>query len=209
MTTKAPKNLGGPDVVRAAIDVLDEVGLDGMTMRLIAQRLGVQPNTVYWHATSKPELLEMVADALLKDCVQGCEHELWSDRLVALLHRYRHALLVHRDGARVVAGTYSVMENTLALSEALTRTLLDAGFSPQVATWATWQSSALVLGLALEEQNEPQDWAQRLPIGVIPVDHPSVQAVTAHHVAGDHDARFAFSCDVLIRGLDSLLREAH
>jgi TetR/AcrR family transcriptional regulator, tetracycline repressor protein len=207
MATKAAKNLSSPDVVRAAIDVLDDVGLDGLTMRLVAKRLGVQLNTVYWHATSKPELLEMVADALLAGCVDDSRFASWQERLSAVLRRYRHALLTHRDGARVVAGTYSVMENTLALSEELTRTFLDAGFSDQMATWATWHSSALVLGLVLEQQNEPEDWAQRLRFGVDADQHPSVQVATDHHVAGDHDARFEFSCDLTIRGLDSLLRE--
>ncbi len=63
MSTRAPKNLTGADVVRAALVVLNDVGLDGLTMRLVAKQLGVQLNTVYWHAKNKPELLEMIADA--------------------------------------------------------------------------------------------------------------------------------------------------
>ena len=209
MSTKAPKNLSGSDVVRAALVVLKDVGLDGLTMRLVAKQLGVQLNTVYWHAKNKPELLEMLADAVLEGCGDGGLPRDWQERLAALLNRYRHALLGHRDGARLVAGTYSVMPNTLALSEQLTSTFLDAGFSEEVAMWATWHSSALVLGLVREQQGEPDDWAQRLDVGVNAARYPSVKAVHDHHVSGDHDARFDFSRDLLLRGLDSLLHETN
>lgn len=131
-----------------------------------------------------------------------------AERFAALLNGYRHALLRHRDGARLVAGTYSVMPNTLVLSEQLTSTFLAAGFSEEVATWATWHSSALVLGLVLEQQGEPEDWPQRLDHGVDVAQYPSVKVAHEHHVSGDHDARFDFSRDLLLRGLDSLLHEA-
>ncbi|OWL96045.1 hypothetical protein B7435_29075 [Mycolicibacterium peregrinum] len=207
MSTRAPKNLTGADVVRAALVVLNDVGLDGLTMRLVAKQLGVQLNTVYWHAKNKPELLEMIADAVLDDCGSVALSGDWQERLAALLNGYRHALLRHRDGARLVAGTYSVMPNTLALSEQLTSTFLAAGFSEEVATWATWHSSALVLGLVLEQQGEPEDWPQRLDRGVDVAQYPSVKVAHEHHVSGDHDARFDFSRDLLLRGLDSLLHE--
>lgn len=207
MVTRAAKNLTAADVVDAAIDVLDGGGLDGLTMRRVATRLGVQLNTVYWHASSKPELLELVADALLAGCAQSCTGSGWQQQLLELMDGYRQALLRHRDGARLVAGTYSVMDNTLALSEKLTSVFLAAGFSEQVATWATWHVSSLVLGLAVEQQNEPDDWTKRLDSCVDATRYPTVDAVRDRHTAGDHDARFAFSCDLLLRGLNSLLRE--
>ena len=96
MSTRAPKNLTGADVVRAALVVLNDVGLDGLTMRLVAKQLGVQLNTVYWHAKNKPELLEMIADAVLDDCGSVALSGDWQERLAALLNGYRHALLRHR-----------------------------------------------------------------------------------------------------------------
>ena len=55
-------------VVRAGLEVLDEIGLDALTMRKVANHLGVQLNTVYWHAASKPALLAAMADLMLDGC---------------------------------------------------------------------------------------------------------------------------------------------
>lgn len=188
-------------MVRAAIEVLDEVGLDGLTMRLVAKHLGVQLNTVYWHASSKPSLLELMADALLVGCADDVLPEPWQDRLRILMSRYRSALLAHRDGARVVAGTYPAMENTLTLADAFLKTFIDAGFSDRTASWATWHSSYLVLGFVQEEQAQPEALREKVQRDVDEDRYPFVRRAMAHFAASDYEERFAFSVDVLIRGL--------
>ncbi|WP_240356954.1 TetR family transcriptional regulator [Myxococcus eversor] len=54
-------------VVRAAWTWVDELGVEGLTMRLLAQALAVQAPSLYWHFPSKQALLETMADALLED----------------------------------------------------------------------------------------------------------------------------------------------
>jgi TetR/AcrR family tetracycline transcriptional repressor len=44
------------------LDVLDEVGIDGLTVRLLAGRLGVKSPALYWHLRNKQELLDAMAD---------------------------------------------------------------------------------------------------------------------------------------------------
>ena len=67
-------------VVTAALELLDESGLDKLTMRKVAERLGVQLNTVYWHASSKPRLLELMADAMLAGCADTPLPGPWDER---------------------------------------------------------------------------------------------------------------------------------
>src|SRR3954453_5093739 len=55
------------DVVRAAIEVLDDEGLAGLTLRGVAARLGVSAPTLYWHVRDKRHLLDLVADQVLAD----------------------------------------------------------------------------------------------------------------------------------------------
>ena len=55
------------DVIRAAVDLLDEVGLDRLTTRALTTRLGVQPGALYWHVRSKSELLSAIADEIMRN----------------------------------------------------------------------------------------------------------------------------------------------
>ena len=48
-------------IVQAALDLLDEVGFDGLTMRSLASKLGIQAASLYWHLRSKQELLSLLA----------------------------------------------------------------------------------------------------------------------------------------------------
>ncbi|MBN3821866.1 TetR family transcriptional regulator, partial [Paraburkholderia sp. Se-20369] len=52
-------------VLRAALDLLDEVGIDALSTRRLAERLGVQSPTLYWHFRNKGELLEAMSDAIM------------------------------------------------------------------------------------------------------------------------------------------------
>ena len=45
-------------IVQAALDLLDETGMDGLTVRALASRLGVQAPALYWHVPSKQALLD-------------------------------------------------------------------------------------------------------------------------------------------------------
>lgn len=118
--------LGPGAVVRAGLELLDEKGADGLSIRGIADRLGVRMNTVLWHAKTKARLLELMADAILAEVpVEGLP-EPWEPRVRELFHRYRRALLAHRDGARIVAGTYAAEPATLRFAELLVEALLAA-----------------------------------------------------------------------------------
>ncbi|MET8828158.1 TetR/AcrR family transcriptional regulator C-terminal domain-containing protein [Streptomyces sp. NPDC004610] len=198
---RAGTALSREKVVMAAIDVLDETGYDGLTMRLVAKHLGVQLNTVYWHASSKPELLELMADELLAPAVTGPLPEPWEERLRVLLGRYRDALLGHRDGARVVAGTYPVLPNTLRLAETLLATLIDAGLSERTASWATWHASHLVIGSAQEEQAAPAAIGDRLRQGVDAERYPLLDRIVGVHTDSAYGERFAFDVELFLTGL--------
>ena len=143
------------DVVRTALEILDERGAGAVSLRAIAQRLDVRMNTVLWHVKTKARLEELMADAIvagvsLDDLPSG-----WRERAVEIARRYRRALLAHRDGAVVVAGTYAAEPATLDLAEALTAALLEGGLSERDAAWTVWDVVYFVLGLTQEEQALP------------------------------------------------------
>src|ERR1700759_775016 len=94
-------------VVDEAIALLDADGLDALTMRKLATRLGVQPGALYWHFAGKQALLDAMADRFLDGFTDGLPPGgSWEEQFAAAGWRLREVLLSHRDGARVMAGTY-------------------------------------------------------------------------------------------------------
>jgi TetR/AcrR family tetracycline transcriptional repressor len=139
-----------------ALEVLNEVGLDGLTMRVLAKELGVQAPTLYWHVKNKQELLDAMADRLAVETADGLEaprrDESWQDWLIALAQRTRTAMLRYRDGARVVAGAYSSHPVVGRTVELVLRTLQDAGFSTVEAARTFPVLLHYTVGFTIEEQ---------------------------------------------------------
>src|SRR4051812_42345510 len=99
--------LNRDQVLHAALDLLDQVGLDQLTMRRLTTTLGVQNGATYWHFPSKQALLEAMADTLLTGVPGDLDQRRpWPERIAHLAHRLRHALLSRRDGARLFSGAF-------------------------------------------------------------------------------------------------------
>lgn len=145
-------------VLRAALELLDEVGIDGLSTRRLAERLGVQSPTLYWHFRNKGELLDAMAEAIMlerHDASPPRPGEAWDAWLAGNARSFRHALLAYRDGARLHAGTrpralhFSSIERKVAL-------LGDAGFTPDEAVDVMYAIGRFVVGWVLEEQATPR-----------------------------------------------------
>jgi len=120
-------------IATAALPLLDDGGVDGLTMRKVAAALGVQAPALYWHVKNKRELLDAMARVLFVSAVDGLEAPRrgtdWQDWLAELAGRLRKTLLRYRDGGRVLAGTNVSDDSMWRVTELTLRTLEDAGFS--------------------------------------------------------------------------------
>src|ERR1700745_1360038 len=95
-------------VVTAAIELLDEVGLDGLTLRRLAQELGVQAPALYWHFKNKQELLDqmMVTISTTEAPVElPAPGPAWGEWLAQRAPEIRRSRNSHRDGAMLAAST--------------------------------------------------------------------------------------------------------
>ncbi|GGS07872.1 putative transcriptional regulator, TetR family protein [Streptomyces aureoverticillatus] len=185
-------------VARAALGVLADKGADGVSVRGTAERLGVRMNTVLWHAKTKTRLLELMADAIVAEIpLDGLPDE-GRARARELMRRYRRALLAHRDGARIVAGTYAAETATLRFGEALTTALLEGPADEREAAWTAWNLLYFVLGLTQEEQSLPaagdRRFAQALAVG----DYPSLRRLAPHFGDASFEGRFEHGLDLLL-----------
>ncbi|GIF13336.1 TetR family transcriptional regulator [Actinoplanes teichomyceticus] len=172
--------------MRAALAVLDEQGAAAVSMRAIAERLGVRMNTVLWHTKSRSRLGELMADAIIGGVRLDGLPEHWRERAAEIMRRYRGALLAHRDGAAVVAGTYAAEPATLDVAEALIGALLDGGLPEREAVWTCWSLVYFTLGLTQEEQAAPARFTGEPEVG----ERPALRRVLPHLTAASFGERF-------------------
>ncbi|MEV7421712.1 TetR/AcrR family transcriptional regulator C-terminal domain-containing protein [Streptomyces sp. NPDC091212] len=185
-------------VVRAALELLGDKGADAVSVRGVADRLGVRMNTVLWHAKTKAGLLELMAEAIVAGASVEDLPEPWEERVRELAGRYRRALLAHRDGAAIVAGTYAPEPATLGLAEALVRGLLDAGLPEREAAWTCWTIVYFVLGLAQEEQALPGVDGPRFARALDSGRYPSLSRLATHLKDPSFDERFAYGLSLIL-----------
>src|SRR5690625_1163267 len=95
-------------IVEQSLQLLNEDGLEGVTLRKLAKRLKVQPSALYWHVDNKEALINEMAEAILQTVfptyLPQDENGRWQDGLIEVFRRLRKALLSYKDGGRVVAG---------------------------------------------------------------------------------------------------------
>ncbi|MHA6765149.1 TetR/AcrR family transcriptional regulator C-terminal domain-containing protein [Streptacidiphilus sp. PAMC 29251] len=159
--------LNRTDVLEAAMTLLDAEGLERLTMRRLATSLKVQPGALYWHFADKQALLDAMAERLLADVGQVDPPGSWDQQVATLAQQVRAALLSHRDGARLLAGTFVAQPNTMRTGEAFLRALRAAGVPDGETGMTSFALLYYILGHTIEEQARDElvatgGWQQQL-----------------------------------------------
>ena len=208
-------------IVLAALELLDEAGFDGLTMRNLAKKLGVKAASLYWHVRNKQDLLSLLAEEICAPIREPDRTMPWQRQLEVLADDYRGALLAHRDAAQVLASSGGPSgPKRLRLTEIGLRTLLDAGFSEKDAAYAgllfndfvimsvleetryaNLEQGGITEGTSKEKSSEVQNWVESLP----PNEYPSLITLACYLAEPDGDERFRFGVKLLRNGLESLL----
>jgi TetR/AcrR family transcriptional regulator, tetracycline repressor protein len=145
------------DVLRGARALLDDEGLDGLTMRRLGASLRVQPAGLYAHFPSKQALLAAMAADLVAGVAEPPAGP-WDQRLATLAHSLRRSLLGVRDGARLVADAFLGEPHAVLAGATGVRILTDdAGLPAEQAAWSVATLAHYVVGHAIQEQaTEPE-----------------------------------------------------
>ncbi|MER5420806.1 TetR/AcrR family transcriptional regulator C-terminal domain-containing protein [Streptosporangium roseum] len=148
-------------LIETALRLVDQVGLDGLTVRRLATELGVKSPALYWHIRTKQELLDAMADAIILAAGMGPprEGQSWQDWLTRRAHAYRASLLAHRDGARLVANAAGLSPATIRLFDEELTALVGCGFTPVLALRTIGSCTSYINGFVLREQAERQESA--------------------------------------------------
>ena len=204
-------------LVREALALLDQVGFDGLTMRRLAERLGVRAASLYNHIADKLELLALLGDAVCAEVRAPDPGPDWRAQLEALAADYRRVLLAHRDAARVLQATPPVGPDRLRLVERTLAILRGAGFDDTLVADAATVFNVYVLGFVLDEtQARPSDlpeaavaqferWFRSLPAE----RYPTIASLSDRLLDADADRRFALGLAALLDGFARRLGRSH
>ncbi len=151
-----PAGLTKAVIVQAALDLLDEAGMDGLTVRALASRLGVQAPALYWHVRSKQALLDEMATQIWRqigEVMAGLPDSLpWREVMRTYAATVRHALLGHRDGAKAFSGTTLTDPDVVRRQEVTFISLVRQGFTLPDAARGLVLLHDFTIGFCVEEQ---------------------------------------------------------
>ncbi len=214
MATKKTTKLDPGTVAETALRLLNERGLDGLTLRAIAQELHVQAPALYWHFKNKQALLDEMATVMYRRMAADPEARpatgrSWQELMLAANRGLRAGLLRYRDGAKVYSGARFTGTDHAQDMELQLGALVDAGFTLREAVRASTTAYMFTLGFVTEEQGteplpgEPREGfdieerARRLAA------YPLAAAAGAELFA-DYDERFEEGLRLIVAGIEAV-----
>ena len=200
-------------VVSTALSVVDEEGLEAMSMRRLAKELGVDPMAIYHHLPNKRALLSgMIRKAFSEMRVpEGAENWDWRERVRAWARAFRDVERTHPKLVPQLASyPEAAAEATLESTEELYAAFEAAGMSPREIVAAVGVVVDYLIGFALAEASgavgEPDEQREMIamldarPQGELPAMRRTFETLTDEDLGTD----FEFGLDVLLAGLEAI-----
>ncbi|MEU9447511.1 TetR/AcrR family transcriptional regulator C-terminal domain-containing protein [Streptomyces sp. NPDC048277] len=209
MSTERRAPLDRGRVADTALRLLNETGLDGLTLRAIARELDVKAPALYWHFKDKQALLDEMATEMYRRMVADTPLDpagTWRDRLRGTSRGLRTALLGYRDGAKVYSGSRFTGIDHAPAQEASLRVMTEAGFTLAQAVAAGRTVNAYTVGFVTEEQGvqplpgerrEGYDVAERARLLA---DFP-LSAAAGGELFADYDRHFEEGLELVVAGI--------
>jgi TetR/AcrR family transcriptional regulator, tetracycline repressor protein len=204
-------------VTGRALKLADADGLDALTIRKLAQDLGVTPMALYWHFRSKEDLLEGMGERVWSEVDSNVDPAAaWPDQLRAMLESLVRVLRAHPSASQLLLVAEKRNEGALRAAETALSLLRGAGFDPEhasaIARGALWTGIMLVLSdpcykpeLSADERAEHQRRGQ-IELAMLPVNRfPSlVECAIPMTASEDPDFHYRFGIDIFIAGVKAV-----
>lgn len=143
-------------LTQAGLKLLNDVGLEELTLRLLGRTLSIQAATLYWHFKSKEELIDEMATVVLAQGVaqlvpkrESADWSVWGATFGTGL---RKTLLAYRDGARMVSGTRLTNTEYMKTVERIASRIVERGFTVRQVTVFLSTIYNYTLSFVMEEQ---------------------------------------------------------
>ncbi len=198
-------------VLRAAVAVADAAGIGALTIRSLAQELGVKPMSVYHYVANKDEILDGIVDLVFDEIDLPSTDGDWRSEMRRRATSARRALRRHPWAIGLMESRTTPGPATLRHHDAVIGTLRGAGFSIQMTAHAYALLDSYVYGFALQEASLPfegpetvaevaEPMMQQFPAG----EYPHLVEMATEHILKpgyDFGDEFDFGLGVILDGL--------
>lgn len=200
-------------VLRAAIALADEDGIGAVTMRRLAQRLGVEAMTLYYHVANKREMLSGMVDLVVSEFALADPDEEWKAALRASAISAHETLLRHRWAASLMLSPATSSPARMRHMEATLRTFRRAGFSAEMTDRGYHAVESHISGFTLWQVGMNLDRAtlRELATGFLESlsedEFPYVVEHIHQHLAPSSpssQSAFVFGLDLILDGLERI-----
>lgn len=201
-------------VLRRAVELADEGGLSALTMRSLAQALGVKPMSLYHHVANKDEILDGLVDLVFAEVDLPSDGP-WRREMEHRAASLRSALARHPWSVGLLETRTSPGAATLQHHNAVLRVLREAGFSIEGAGHAYALLDSYIYGFALQEAGLPvgtpdsdPEVVEAMARSFSPSDLPYLAETAMYRVMQPAYAfgdEFGFGLGIILDGLDGLL----
>ena len=200
-------------VLRAAVALADEAGIEALSMRRLGQELGVEAMSLYNHVANKDDLLNGITDLVLGEIELPQEGD-WKDALRRHAISAHDVLVSHPWACKLALSPERISSVSVQRAEWMLRQLREGGFSPEVTYHAYHALDSHILGFTLwqlghgiADAEHLREMAAEFFRRFGPEEYPYLREHAEQHFAGfGSDGKGAYEL-VLDLILDGLARE--
>lgn len=199
-------------VLRAAVTLADRGGVGSLSMRKLAQELGVEAMSLYHHVANKGDILDGIVDVVFSEIDLLSGQVDWKAAMRRRAISAREALRRHPWATGLMESRSTPGPATLRHHDAVLGILRNAGFSIELATHAYSILDSYIYGFALQETNLPFNTSEELAavaetmLGDLQADkHPHLTEMAVEHALQpgyDYGNEYEFGLDLILDGLD-------
>jgi AcrR family transcriptional regulator len=201
-------------VLKAAIRLADRGGAEAITMRRVAQELGVEAMSLYHHVANKDAILDGVIDKVFAAIeLPSTDHDDWRDPIRARAHSARRVLSQHRWALGLMDSRSDPGPATLHHHDAVLGVLRRAGFTLPMAAHAISIIDSYISGFVLQEANLPLETPEDLEdvagniLERLPADElPYLTEMIVDHALKpgyDYASEFGYGLELILEALDA------
>ena len=208
-------------IIRGALELADEIGLEPLTIRRLAQHLDTKPMSLYHYVTGKEDILDGMVGEVFNQ-VERPHHDLpWKDAIVRRARSLRDVLKQHPWALPILESRMQPGPDILDHHEAVLETWMRSGLPLPMVAHGVAISDAFVFGFVLQETTLPlggepgeggnlNEASDIIIAPLSPEDYPSLTTFTADHVMrpgynfGDS---FGIGLGLILDGIERLASE--
>jgi AcrR family transcriptional regulator len=218
-TARARDPLTKERILRAAVALADEGGVESLSMRRLAQELGVVPMALYKHVASKDEMLDGMVDVVVGEIDPPLASADWQTAMRERILSARRALLRHPWASRVIESRTDPTPMVIGYMDSMIGILRGGGFSIDLTHHAMHAMGSRALGFSQELfDDSPEDPPQIQAIAMqkMAEQFPNISEMVAaiSHDEGsvvglgcDDQFEFEFALHLMLDGLERLRKQ--